>query len=292
MKILYHLLLFSIFLLSACRTPIDLDLMNIDNKIVVNSAFSPDSLIKIYLTSDYSPLIRYDNYDPENINNASIYLYKNDIIIDTFSFIGNGEYLSSIYPLIGSNYKIEIQADNFSTVNAYDLIPQTVPINSISYELTNDEIYNNKFNITFTDPPEKNYYILHFPNDYYFKSNDPVFGQYAAVDDEFIFVFNDEIFNGNTYSITVYGNIYIPSHWDDSERNMHFYLHSISENLYKYFKTYNKQVQRGDDLMELYQKGLIEPIPIYSNIENGLGIFGGFSTSCDSIFLPDSIINN
>lgn len=280
-------------LLNACHTPIDLDLINIDNKIVVNSAFSPDSLIKIYLTSDYSPLIDYYEYDFENINSAAIYLYHNNIIIDTFSFIGNGEYLSNIYPLIGYSYKIKIQAEYFNNVEAYDLIPETVPITSISYKPTDDEIYNIKFNIVFADPPEKNYYVLHFPHEEYFISDDPVFGQYNSRDDEYIFVFDDEIFSGNTYSLTVYGNIGIPSHWDDSTRNFHFYLHSISENLYKYFKTYNKQVKRrGDDLLELYQKGLVEPIPIYSNIENGLGIFGGFSTSCDSVFLPDSIINN
>ena len=100
-------------------------------------------------------------------------------------------------------------------------------------------------------------------------------------------IFNDEIFDGKKYEIAInlhYRKIYN----EDGEaipRYLKFDLISMSEDYYKYAQSYNNQLPvNNDDFMDLFQNGLMEPLPIYSNINGGLGLFAGQYISRDSIY--------
>jgi len=71
-------------------------------------------------------------------------------------------------------------------------------------------------------------------------------------------------------------------------------LSSLSEELYLYLKSYyhhNAVKPRFYDswLEELFERS--EPVPVYTNIENGYGVFGGYSTSIDSIETNNNFTN-
>ncbi len=54
--------------------------------------------------------------------------------------------------------------------------------------------------------------------------------------------------------------------------------------MYLYLQSYNKQTPGFDNLFDNFQQGLIEPIPIYTNVEGGLGIFAGYAIAQDSVY--------
>jgi hypothetical protein len=171
--------------------------------------------------------------------------------------------------------------------------------------------------IRFTDPSnEKNYYRLNVTYrfgrdqsyvddngdsvklvqvmDYIYNyggidSDDPVFASNSNADDMLFgsnnsgyTLFTDEIFNGKRYDLRFYLSdgmaYYLQSMNTD---RLDFYainieLQSIDQETYYYLKSLS--------LMNTGDGGLFtEPVQIYNNIENGLGIFGGCSSSLYSI---------
>lgn len=84
-------------------------------------------------------------------------------------------------------------------------------------------------------------------------------------------VFNNKLFKGQEYLLSFY--IDYPDFINDDEYDkwhMNISLHQLTPDLYKYFSS----VQRYRYLQD-YQ--MSEPILIYTNIENGLGIFGALN---------------
>ncbi|MCK5823718.1 MAG: DUF4249 domain-containing protein [Bacteroidales bacterium] len=291
-----------IFLLTSCRKPIDMDLHNIKSQLVVNSLFSPDSLFKVNITKDISPLKRIRNYDssgncfPDSQNNyidvkATVLLYENNNFIDTLKFIKNSNYRSKFKPSVNNDYKIVVEAQDYTTVEAHNDIPKKIPITSISKEkkedIEGDYAWYNIY-INFKDPvEEKNYYLLRGVPQYInfceLSSEDPVISKWDVYNNK-LFVFDDELFNGKNYQLTLKGFV---DEWRldymDSLKYLAFNLHSITKEFYFYAKSCNSQAAKGDELFDVFQQGLSEPIPIYTNIENGLGVFAGYSVSSDTV---------
>jgi len=56
-------------------------------------------------------------------------------------------------------------------------------------------------------------------------------------------------------------------------------LSSVSEDYYKYNVTLAKYEQTQGD-------PFAQPVQVYSNIENGFGIFGGYSSFSDTLIIP------
>ncbi|MEA2042553.1 MAG: DUF4249 domain-containing protein [Bacteroidota bacterium] len=284
------------FLINACRTPADIDLEDIDDKIVLNSIYSPDSCIKIYLQNQYSVLDggRADN--PEYLKQAEVYLYEDNVPVDTLQHTIDAEYISEIYPKIGSKYSVDVHAQGYPSVHAEDIVPETVPIDTVTYERFSYvyyHAYQHKIFISFTDPPGKNYYMFYDIDSNGSQSTDPVIDEYKPKHGyNIIFAFNDELFDGQTYELEIISNL--SSYWNREEGAvLRYKLHSISEEFYTFCKSVNAQSPKHtDDIFELYSSGITEPVLIYSNVEDGLGIFGGYSTAIDSLFIPGSDLIN
>ncbi len=95
-------------------------------------------------------------------------------------------------------------------------------------------------------------------------------------------LFSDELFDGKEYLLKVRDeNI---SNWYGSKAEMHykmqkgefyrftFYLHSITKATYLYYKSFEMQLFYNDI-------PFIEPVTVYSNVDNGAGVFGSYSAS-------------
>ncbi len=272
------ILILSVIVVMSCRKPIDMDLHNIDNKIVVNSFFSSDSLLKVNLSEDLSPIkIMFMNL--KFIENATIKLYENNSLVDTLSNTENGNYISSLKPARGNFYKIIVDAPGYTSVQAQSFIPTPVPIILVDYIKKGNET---TLNIKFKDPENEDNYYLFFlrrplPNGYY--SDDPVIGDWDSHDCT-LFVFNDDIIKGKDYNLKVS----FFSDDMDSIYNTYTYLCSITKDFYLFAKSASNQSKQNEsDLYQIINNGLAEPFLMYSNIEDGIGIFSGHSMSVDSI---------
>ena len=95
------------------------------------------------------------------------------------------------------------------------------------------------------------------------------------------YVLSDDLFNGREK--TLYAKI---STWqlfdyyyqDLPQSPLYIHLYSISEDLYRFILTYNKYT-------DALGNPFAEPVNIYSNVKNGLGIFSGVNVSTDSVDL-------
>ncbi|MEX2427035.1 MAG: DUF4249 family protein [Bacteroidales bacterium] len=215
------------------------------SKLVVNSYFSADSIWEIQVSKSLSVL---DNANLQKVNNASIDIYKNSELIDS-SF-----YYSYHQTNLGDEYYTAV----------YGSVEGT-------------------FNITFSDPVAiENYYMLSlFTYDKYynfedstiafrerrnisFTTNDPVAGD----DDSYrsSLLFSDDFFNGQNYQLKI-----TIMDWD-ATLDKEYEIELLSMNKAGYL--YRRSVE---DYQNSKHDPFSEPVRIYSNIENGFGIFAGYA---------------
>ncbi len=296
MKILKYISgLITFSLLITCTKPYTINFDDIDKRIVLNSFFFPDSLMKFNLTEEAN-IIDGANLDFKFIENAEIIIYGNNQIIDTAHYKSAGNYYSDFKPKESIRYKIEVNAPGYDQVTAEDQIPTIVPIDTIKIMENDNEFYDYTVKITFDDPDnEENFYYLYAAwkmgeqsenyiwwSEANIKTEDPAIGEWIS----FSFkapIFSDELFNGKKYELTF--DLNYPSNIRYKSNNCYFDLRSISKNMYLYLKSYNQQTPKyGDDLMEYFLQGLMQPIPVYSNVEGGLGIFAGYAIAQDSVY--------
>ncbi len=273
----------------SCTKPYTIDLNDIEKRVVIHSFLCPDSLFMANLTEEASLT---DNVRPpyyvKTIDNAQIVIYGDNAAIDTLDYTDKGIYVGHFKPNINSMYKINVKATGYDEGTAESKIPTLVRIDSVGKKKIADDYSDNLYELTiyFTDPPnEKNFYYIAVSGlTYDLTSNDPVFGGMDLKGFQEA-VFNDNLFDGNKYAITIEVRAEIcdwyPPDWNFIAVN----LQTISKDFYLYAASYNKQMPEfGDDMMALLQQGLIEPLPIYSNISGGLGLFAGYTNSQDSVF--------
>lgn len=272
-KNLLYILVLTIVLCS-CEKEYDIaDFPEHTPKIVVNCLFNPDESWTVRLSSSKSELDISSEY--KTINNADVKIYEDDILLETLTYnVTTEKYEGITIPQIGKKYSIEASAPNFTTVNASDIIPAFVPIDSweIDSEIINnnyggDDYYIYSFNITLTDPINTNNYYATDLTTHYF---DTLFNlQYGDTILDFYDIHNDLLFNGQNYKINLRKKL--PTYEGElSYYTINIYLRSISETAYNYFNSLGIQVDNSGDPFS-------QPVPVYNNIENGFGIFAGYS---------------
>ena len=272
--------------LTGCETVVEVELPEFTPQLVVNSFFSPDTVWRVNVSRSVSIL---STEEPQPLSNAVVQLFKDDVPLERLTYTEDGWYQSvSHRPVSGSRYKITASADNFQSVTATDAVPQAVPVLSVSSKDTVGEWEQERKIVTFefSDPPAvENFYQLslsssHYSgvktyyNTVYFSSNDPVLASlsgFGSEDSDAAFsgdyaVFSDALFSGKTYKMTVFVDYF------RDEPNLSVLLSVISEDYYWYVRSDEKRQDSHDNLFA-------EPVQMYSNVQNGLGIFAGFISS-------------
>jgi hypothetical protein len=168
--------------------------------------------------------------------------------------------------------------------------------------------------IRFKDAPNvKNYYRLVLKGKSYYSDGKVVENTVNSSSDDLVFgsnntdilgemssyylynEFNDQLFDGKTYELKTRAHfqrtklIKKPNTSKPTtigtdtitRQELIVVLQSISESYYHYLKTIAAN-QSGEDFFS-------EPVQIYSNIQNGLGIFGSYTSSSKVFELPESL---
>jgi hypothetical protein len=283
--------LFIIFLILqiSCSKEIEIDLDN-TKALVLNSIFNPDSLFTFHITATASLLNNYDTLS-ENLHFS---LYDEDKLIFE-SVSQSGLFKTNLKPVSGRKYTVELQSSNFPALKAIDAIPNLVPIDN-AYMIFPSGVdafgfYIAEACVSFTDPPnETNYYELIISSkpgganawNSEYETNDPVLQNEGDQDyHPTSFFFSDELFNGEPYEMRIkHGTGYSLKDNKLTAFPLYATLRSVSMNYYKYRKfytrhAYNQQFQ--NEFLDLIFKG--EPQNMFTNIENGYGIFAGYCES-------------
>lgn len=295
MKYLKIIFLILIFFSLSCVKEIDYNFCDTEKKVVVNCFFCPDSVFKVHLSNNACPL----DTNIDIISNANIELWSNSIKIDDLYYFENGYYLTDCIAKANTPYTIKVSVAGFETIYATDTIPAKT-----NYQLINNEIYTtvlndylySSINFSIDDDIENDFFELFFVIQHSTFTGEIV--TYYDNFDTHSSVINNELNSTNkvTFSDKLFSEqiVFISINYEsnkiydrvthseiiDTNLNVMLHLNKISNNYYLYKKS-------------LVQRDIIESLPdlqttnqdyyIYSNVENGLGIFAGFNPITDTL---------
>ncbi len=302
------LILFSI----SCQKQLEIILPEFEQKPVVNCLFTPDTNFILNLSHSIS----INDSVKLNIENAKCYLFSNELLIDSLSYISDGFYKSNIKPEQGKYYELKVITPDFDEVSSMSYIPANLQIVNIEQEnfSVSPPVYSsepfenlpyNRLSFTFTDNANTdNYYELkiilkrfwvdieglYFENPLLYSYDEIIKNEDILDYEPNLFVFSDSLFNGQTKTIDF---LYKPHWitWDGNviywygEYRLYYKFRAISKQMYDYRKSLIKHLynQQSDNF-----ESFGDPVQMYSNIINGYGIFAGYSEVYDSIFVENS----
>lgn len=267
----------------ACEQAIEIELPPHNSRLVVNSFIAPGEPLSLKLSASSFLLVNNTN----GIEDALVLLYENDQFVDTLIPHEGGYYSSGEFiPTANKSYEIRIDHPDYPSVSAQDYLPEAVPILLTSWTrdvYVDEEGYHmNRIAITFQDPAEvDNYYelIIHNIGTGSFLSgsisNDTLI---TREDDEDFYssttLFRDEGIEGELYELEVFCGY--------SSSNSLAYLiefRTISKPFYDYKKSLMRHL--FNQYMDFWDQGI--PVDLKTNIENGYGVFAGFSSVYDTL---------
>ena len=293
----WFLLIIIILISAACTKTIDIDLPDHESKLVINSLFTRGERIAVNISRSTSII----GGIPPGVSGATINLYRDGTLAES-SVSNDSVFRAGFGPIENGVYTIEVSSPGFETVTATDSMPSKA---FLSYAESTDEIWIDEIGMRhkllklgFSDSdPKKNYYELklkvrflkrNYPSpDYTYVTElanvggitDPILAEseqyYTFIKG---FLFDDSKFSNSDCNLEVFAGI-MNNESDDYELIVE--LNSVSENYYNYKKQLGVYLNKEDgDVFE----GIPDPVNLYSNIENGYGIFAGY--------LSDRIILN
>lgn len=302
-NIIWLLLLFAFF---SCEEPLDI-VPNGKSRLVIYSNFSDQKELQVSVSKTRSFLT---NAPVEYITNATVMVFSGAKLLEILDLVPADPLTKStpyyksnrIIPVADEVYTIKVSAPGFETVTAKSSVPKAIPIESIEFTNTINNISGKEsslafeLGITISDPSvENNYYHLFFYQElipfsispegdtllgsvqlvapYYTEAKKvdlPVISHF----DKKSFLFKDFQFNGKKLVMSYTGTYFFnPSKFILG--NFLVELRSVSEAYYLYHSTLTRQINSTHPLSE----GVV----IYHNIENGEGIFAGFSSAFNVI---------
>jgi hypothetical protein len=305
MKLKLVTILLSGLLMSSCEKEFILDLPGAENIIVVNSFFNSDEELSLTVTKSMLP---QQNQTVVELENSKVSLFTNGAFVEDLIYYKApddviGSFYSNTKPVPGQTYKVEVETNDMGKAISQSVLPQKVDIVSdtaiwLKWISNEDSSFTIRyyFEIEFNDPQGENYYFITasvpvYKEDTINNTRQFEAWQYAEILSGDLplheiylnnaLLFKDVTFNATLKMITGTATMYSnpdPHFYDEDEpfvldkSKLHIELHSLSKDAYNFCSSFAKKIAAQDDVYS-------EPTVIYTNIENGLGIFAGENIS-------------
>lgn len=327
----YIALILIVVSLLACTKTLDFDDEGIANNLVFNGIIQSGDDFKAMLSRSTSILT--EPYGGGMIAGGTMELYENGTLLSTVSSPFGQFLITNFKPKAGANYRILVNSENETVESETTIPARAEVISLDSMTVTDENYTKRmNYQLKFKDQAGDDYYRIVITtesmfmsinsadkvirryfiqkNEIPFDSGDPVFKSlYNTFGGDILdigpnnsyHIFSDDYFKGKEYSIQLLKNNYFSGgdyfHQDPGnpsiyqgrkriyERNI-VHIQKLSKELFLYLK-YLK-------LYEFYHDDpFAEPVPVYSNIKNGVGIFAGLNDDArfnfEKIYLPYSM---
>ncbi len=280
----------ALIILSGCVKILNEDLTSKEKRLVLNAAVGSDSVFTVNLSHTFNIFADESANNLPFIDGATVKLYENGNFIVKLENTGNGYYrYDGFFPVMGKEYTVTASYGGYKTIEAKTSIPQKVPIASFdtttvtqSYDYGNQIIANIKYN----DPPGvQNFYMLSCyvknkspEGEYVWYKNDLWVSETSKLlfdNDNGDILWSDKYSDGKEVTLDIGFAFWYPEGRNTTETDTLKYIFqfkSITKEFYTYLKSLNVYYETGgaDD-------PFVEPVVIYSNVDNGYGILGGYS---------------
>ena len=281
-NILSGLMLSVLIFLTSCEGDFkhDLKIDGYTQQLVVNCTFTNDSTWKLNVSKTAGIL---DDESWEPVNDAIVTITNKNETTFVLNNNDKGCYSFEQAPVCNELYDLRINIPGYKTIEASDYLPSPVFVESVSFKDSvafDEELCLSESVLSFNDnETETNYYQIIF---YQVDDNNRRVSLLTSTDDisaensannsvtnsvtywDYI-VENDVFFNGGNHKIAFRFSKVFP------EKDVYVELRSLSADLHEYVLTYIKYLMNTGD-------PFVEPISVYSNVVNGLGIFGGYTS--------------
>ncbi len=289
LKELLFLILF--LLISSCQKDANLNLRDYESHLVANCFLTPDSALSVDLSESVRSDLKPD-FKPVTGARVIISDQRSEFLL---AETGKGRYIHPFRPIPGESYSLEIVPAEGKGLFASTTIPSSPEIKV--HSIPADSIVQ----LTIKDKPgERNIYWVGLQfYDWNRQSlyNMPYISSNLILFDDFNRVRGEDMSGLMQYSYHFYARLedtafrggevtfelsYLWPDWDpgsDTDRS-YAYVISADEHFDRYMKSALIQYELGviSDLPVFHT-----PINIYSNIENGRGIFGSYTLSLHEI---------
>lgn len=283
----------------SCEDELDITLSPKARKIVINSFFNDEDFFHVNISENQPST---DNDTIYFINNACVLLYKNDVFLDTLKLKTNGNYYSDkVIPETGVSYNIKAEVPGISSVaTAVSQIP--VAVKEVSLDTSSiiehpSNIPYRQVTLRFKDIANtQNYYLVYMiwvATRYVYDADSNIIDSvkreaiYGRGDGFNLpgynsgrFLFTDQLMDGDTIekNLFIRKDMYGANLGRYDHLMAYFRLCTISEDYYLYARSYTEQHSSIDYSM------FSEPVSVYTNIQNGEGIFAGYGQCIDSLY--------
>ncbi len=263
-------------LFASCEKEISIDIPQHKPMLVGNCLFEAGKPMLVHVSNSLGSL---DNAELTGRDSAEVLVFEDGVLRELLTPVGEGFYASSFIPVPAKKYTLQIADAGFESISSSDLAPDSVAFTASVTDSASFDQNGTPFAevlIRFNDPANTgDHYQLNITyrdtlnswggpmeNPLYMESDDPNMEKAGAEQ----YVMSDASFNGKTCSLRV--KINSADYHAGSE--VHVRLSVISSAYYSYVKTaFSNRDGRGNPFSE--------PVIVYSNFENGLGIFAGSS---------------
>ncbi len=291
--LLFILLTVFVLFFPACQKTIHIDLNDYEKKIVVFSENAEGRQPEIFITESQS---YYGYLEIQNtfqfLKDATVILRSGgisqtltpatrfDTIPDWWMGLGRDSievhYYTSNTPLVsGQKYELEVVHNN-RTVTSEMVIPSPVQVKSVEEEVINDPFGGTVYQLSavFDDSKgQKDYYKIGTITTYSYSEWNPNTGQFDTISLSYTnYSIVPEVQDGEEIKSVVYSNY----GGNNEGTKVKFFINRLSYGLGNYLESVNAQSNNGSD-------PFTEPTLLRSNIQNGMGAFGGYSVS-DTVY--------
>ena len=289
---------------ATCERTLEIEFPEVEAQLVVISNFSDNQnlQVQVSLSRDVleTPAIEY-------LGNADVKVFEGDQLLETLGLVippsGTPFYTSKRFtPVVGTTYTIQVLVPGFDPVMAQSTIPERIEIhelNVVNLEVQQipesaHDVYSFDLEINFKDPGDQmNFYHLKLYQQFEqftllrgdtivsatptreLRFNPANNDNFQVAHYEGGVLLEDTPFNGEIKTYTVPIEVEI-SPESELPGKIIAELRTVSEEYFLFYSTVSRQV----NAQEL---NYTEPVIIFNNIDNGRGIFAGFSSSNRSI---------
>jgi hypothetical protein len=326
MKKIFPLVYLCAWLVLSCETTVDVDIPRDDDRLVINAILEADSSVRLNLSSSRFSLDN-DPIMPVERAEVTLYEDGQAVAVLTEAgaeINGNRGWYESNYKVrAGHRYTIRAAKEGFQSVEAETFIAEPVSISDLDYDyLVLDQVviidgvpdtFQQKelqnISLVIDDPSgEDNYYevIMYQEATQYlrdFSGTEPIvydsirrlYETYLSSDDPLVtdeqffesdasfygnsLIFSDETFEGKNYRVE-FRHQGSSGFSEDGSLKYLVFLKNLNREQYLYIRSL--QLQRDTE-----GNPFAEPVPVYSNVVGGYGIFTGFSHDTSIIELED-----
>jgi hypothetical protein len=241
--------------------------------VFCNCLFTTDSIWNVKVGRTY-PFVHPEQ--DNGIDNANVFIVSNKGDTINLSHRQNGEYLSGgEKPVEGVNYQLFVIINGDTISSTPSSIPVGVDVEILEFnELPGtvqigyynmDEVYAIKCKLIMTEPKIQGIMVRSLISE----STNKTFNRidcYSGTANFEHFQFETYTLLGNFYEISSF-DIYV---WNFLEGEYWIDIKALSAEAYLYYEGYIAQLSNRIDYNNIQD-------PVYSNINNGVGIFAGYS---------------